>query len=110
MCQGYKAPDHIDPKFLDPKFAFEDIQGFNPDGQEVSQKITSLKKLIDKSSRNRGGYGENFRLALYDDCPFSDFLESEDPYEYLTKMNKFIMDPASVALVEENKLKLAVDF
>lgn len=25
VCMGYKAPDYIDPKFLDPKYAFEDI-------------------------------------------------------------------------------------
>lgn len=25
VCQGYKAPEHIDPKLLDPKYAFEDI-------------------------------------------------------------------------------------
>jgi AdoMet-dependent rRNA methyltransferase SPB1 len=24
VCQGYKAPDVIDPKFLDPKFALAD--------------------------------------------------------------------------------------
>ncbi len=26
VCQGFKAPDTIDPKFLDPKFAFEEIE------------------------------------------------------------------------------------
>jgi AdoMet-dependent rRNA methyltransferase SPB1 len=25
VCQGYKAPDFIDPKLLDPKFALEDV-------------------------------------------------------------------------------------
>ena len=26
VCQGYKAPDHIDPKFLDPKHVFEEVE------------------------------------------------------------------------------------
>lgn len=30
--QGYKAPDKIDPKFLDPKCVFEDVEG-EPKGQ-----------------------------------------------------------------------------
>ena len=25
VCLGYKAPEYIDPKLLDPKFAFEDV-------------------------------------------------------------------------------------
>ena len=26
VCQKYKAPDHIDPKMLDPKFVFSEVQ------------------------------------------------------------------------------------
>jgi len=26
VCQGYKAPDTIDPKLLDPKYAFEEVE------------------------------------------------------------------------------------
>jgi AdoMet-dependent rRNA methyltransferase SPB1 len=26
VCQGFKAPDTIDPKFLDPKYAFEEVE------------------------------------------------------------------------------------
>lgn len=88
VCQGYRAPEHIDPKFLDPKYVFEDIEGVNQDGNETTQKITSLKKLIEKSSRNRGGYGDDFRNSLYNECSLIDFMESEDPFEYLTKFNK----------------------
>ena len=42
VCLGYKAPDHIDPKLLDPKYAFEEVE----EVEEDNNKVTSLKKLI----------------------------------------------------------------
>jgi hypothetical protein len=43
---------------LDPKYAFAEVE----DEAESSNKVTSLKKLID-TKRNRGGYGD--RETLY---------------------------------------------
>jgi len=86
VCQGYKAPDHIDPKFLDPKFAFEDIEGED----EEQEKITSLKKLVEEKKRNRSGYGD--RSVLYQEVDLSDFMESSDPYNYLATFNKVSSD------------------
>ena len=80
VCQGYKAPDDIDPKFLDPKFAFEEVE----DEQE-KENITSLKKLLE-TKRNRGGYGD--RTSLYDETDLIEFLESQDPYTFLSTYNK----------------------
>ena len=54
VCLGYKAPDTIDPKFLDPKYAFEDIDasrgGLDGNEPDSSAKITSLKKLLSQNS------------------------------------------------------------
>ena len=90
VCLGYKAPEYIDPKFLDPQYAFEDIDGVKGSGQQGednSNKITSLKKLLDKRRVNRGGYDDEAtaRNVLYVEADFIDFLESQDPFEYLTK-------------------------
>lgn len=90
VCQGYKAPDVIDPKFLDPKFALADCDDEDKE-EETAQKITSLKKLLNPSKRNRGGYADG-KALIYDECDLIDFLESQDPYEYLTKFNKFNYD------------------
>lgn len=90
VCMGFKAPDFIDPKFLDPKYAFQDIDGVvgnGEAGEDASAKITSLKKLLDKKKVNKSGYDED-KMVLYDETTLFDFLESEDPYEYLTKFNK----------------------
>jgi len=86
VCIGYKAPDVIDPKFLDPKFVFEEIQ----EEEDLSKKITSIKKLMDTKKRSRGGYGD--RTILYEEADFSDFMTSQDPYEYLSTVNKFHLD------------------
>ena len=29
VCQGFKAPDYIDPKLLDPKYALEEVEEDN---------------------------------------------------------------------------------
>lgn len=81
MCQGYKQPDHIDPKFLDPKFALEEVE----DELDSAKQITSLKKLLE-TSRNRSGYADN--LVVYQETDFYDFLECQDPYQYLSTYHK----------------------
>lgn len=68
VCLGYKAPDYIDPKMLDPKSVFEEIE----EEEETSKKITSIKKLMDTKKRDRGGYGN--RTILYEEADFSDFM------------------------------------
>lgn len=91
VCLGYKAPDHIDPKFLDPKFAFEDIEAAKGglDGQEndPSTKVASLKKLLEAKRPNRKGYTTE-KSTLFEECDLKDFLDSVEPYEFLVKFNR----------------------
>ena len=42
VCSGYKAPDIIDPRLLDPKFALETVE---EEVKDDGSKVTSLKKL-----------------------------------------------------------------
>ena len=82
VCQNFKAPDTIDPKFLDPKFAFEEIE----DEADTQKQISSLKKLLE-TKRNRSGYGDK-GMTLYQETNLMDFLECEDPYLFLSTYNK----------------------
>lgn len=74
VCLGYKAPDYIDPKFLDPKTVFEEIE----DEHESTDKISSIKKLMATKKKSRNGYGD--RTILYEEADFYDFMEATDPY------------------------------
>lgn len=80
VCQGFKAPDTIDPKFLDPKHVFEEIE----DEMDTSKQITSLKKLLDVK-RNRGGYGD--KTSLYAETDLIEFMDCADPYQFLSTYN-----------------------
>ena len=60
VCQGFKAPDVIDPKFLDPKYALEEVE----EQEDSTKQISSLKKLLENKV-NRGGYDDGGRGTLY---------------------------------------------
>jgi len=56
VCQGYKAPDVIDPKLLDPKYALETVEE-DQSKPGAMDKVTSLKKLL-STKVNRSGYDD----------------------------------------------------
>lgn len=91
VCIGYKAPDFIDPKFLDPKYAFEDVDkakgGLDGNEQDTNNQVNSLKMLLKVKRPNRMGYNVESQV-LNQVCDFSDFLESADPFEFLTKFSR----------------------
>jgi AdoMet-dependent rRNA methyltransferase SPB1 len=74
VCSGYRAPDEIDPKFLDPKFAFEEVEDEN---EKV--KISSIKKLMEVK-KNRSGYDS---VTMHNECDLIEFIECSDPFKYL---------------------------
>ena len=70
ICQGYKAPDIIDPKLLDPKFAFEEVEEENTGSTD---KITSLKRLL-TNKVNRSGYADDATQNMFNQVDLSEFL------------------------------------
>ncbi|ESO12619.1 hypothetical protein HELRODRAFT_159187 [Helobdella robusta] len=59
VCQGYLAPDVIDPKFLDSKHVFKDVE------QENSVRPTLNLVHPDKISKKAEGYDENNYLQMH---------------------------------------------
>ena len=92
VCMGFKA-GIIDERLLDPKYAFEDIEGVQGSGEnDASSKIASLKRLIETNSKKKKavGYSESdhAKNSLFNQADLMDFFNSVDPFEFLTKFNK----------------------
>ncbi|XP_013924548.1 PREDICTED: pre-rRNA processing protein FTSJ3 [Thamnophis sirtalis] len=81
VCQGYLAPDKIDNKFFDPKFAFKEV--------EVQAK--SVSELVTKRKPKAEGY-EDGATILYNRCSLTDFLKSSNPVDFLAKASEIVFD------------------
>ncbi len=80
VCTGYKAPAYIDNKLLDPKYALKQLE------DEEDMKMNSIKsiKAMFEKTKHRGGYSGK----LYNEKSFKDFVESQNPYQFLVDNNK----------------------
>ncbi|EDO47532.1 predicted protein [Nematostella vectensis] len=81
VCQGYIAPSKIDPKMLDPKFVF----------QEVQQLDLKKPTLLNEKKKRAEGYKE-CDYTLHTKTPASEFIQSESPLELLTETNEIVFD------------------
>ncbi|KAI9217214.1 Spb1 C-terminal domain-containing protein [Blastocladiella britannica] len=79
VCKGFKAPKKIDPKFLDPRHVFKDLE---------EKAVTSITSVFqpDKKKRNREGYAEGERI-LYHTATVETFVTSDDPVGLLASNN-----------------------
>lgn len=88
ICQGYKAPDKLDPKFLDPKYVF----------QEVEADSTTVKGLQahEKSKPRAGGYEEGI-TSLHKAALISDFVHKENFVDILNNATVLEMNDEEIA-------------
>ncbi|KAM4645607.1 pre-rRNA 2'-O-ribose RNA methyltransferase FTSJ3 isoform 1-T1 [Amazona ochrocephala] len=80
VCQGYQAPDKIDSKFFDPKYAFKEV--------EVQTK--SVSELVSKKKPKAEGYADG-DLTLYHRVTLMDFLKAPNPVDFLSKANEITL-------------------
>ncbi|EFR03187.1 AdoMet-dependent rRNA methyltransferase spb1 [Nannizzia gypsea CBS 118893] len=80
VCLGFKAPKHIDPKFLDPKHVFAELQDPNPNNEA---KVFNPEK----KKRKRDGYEEN-DWTQHKELPATEFINTIDPISILGSYNK----------------------
>ncbi|KAL7625797.1 AdoMet-dependent rRNA methyltransferase spb1 [Parahypoxylon ruwenzoriense] len=80
VCRGYKAPRHLDPKFLDPRAVFAEYADQAPNNEAKVFK-PEVKK------RKRGGYDEG-DYTQFKELPASEFIETIDPIAILGSYNK----------------------
>ncbi|KAH9843382.1 hypothetical protein Tdes44962_MAKER07452 [Teratosphaeria destructans] len=80
VCRGFKAPKHIDPKFLDPKYAFAEVE-------EAAQNNEAKVFNPEKKKRKREGYEED-DWTQFHEAPASEFIQTADPIKMLGSLNR----------------------
>ncbi|KAF2216419.1 hypothetical protein CERZMDRAFT_33759 [Cercospora zeae-maydis SCOH1-5] len=80
VCRGYKAPKHLDPKFLDPHYAFMDVK-------EKSESAEAKVFNPEKKKRKREGYEEGDWTQFHEAAAY-EFVQSQDPIELLGTLNR----------------------
>ncbi|XP_004456846.2 pre-rRNA 2'-O-ribose RNA methyltransferase FTSJ3 isoform X2 [Dasypus novemcinctus] len=86
FCQGFLAPDKVDSKFFDPKFAFKEV--------EVQAK--TVTELVTKKKPKAEGYAEG-DLTLYHCTSVTDFLRAANPVDFLSKASEILLDDEELA-------------
>lgn len=80
VCRGYKAPKHLDPKFLDPRSVFAELADPIPNNEA---KVFNPEK----KKRKREGYEEG-DWTQFKEVPVSEFIQTTDPIAMLGSLNK----------------------
>jgi AdoMet-dependent rRNA methyltransferase SPB1 len=98
VCRGFKAPRHIDPRFLDAKSVFAELADPTPNNEAKVFK-PELKK------RKRDGYEEG-DWTQFKEAPVSEFIQTTDPIAMLGSLNKlsFAQSPngdVAIATIEK---------
>jgi AdoMet-dependent rRNA methyltransferase SPB1 len=84
VCQYYLAPDKIDPKFLDPKNVFSDIDELDLNAEKVLANPADFK-------RQRQGYDDGITM-LFKEAKASEFITGEDTVKILNACNAITID------------------
>ena len=91
VCKGYLAPKTIDPRFLDPRSVFTDVESLINGGSTAS-KINLLHP--DKKRRHRDGYEDGVNI-LFKKLDVVEYVTSEKFSDLLAESNCIVFDPSN---------------
>jgi AdoMet-dependent rRNA methyltransferase SPB1 len=80
VCRGFKAPQKLDPKFLDPRSVFEELPDAIPNAEA---KVFHPEKR----KRQREGY-EDGDYTFYKEETASAFIDTQDPIQMLSSTSR----------------------
>ena len=80
VCRGYKAPQKLDSKFLDPRSVFEELPDPAPNAEA---KVFHPEKR----KRQREGY-EDGDYTFYHERTATEFIEAQDPLQLLSSTSR----------------------
>ena len=99
FCRGFKAPKHLDPRFLDSRHVF---------AETPSKKQTDESKVLQPEIKNCKSVGyAGIDWYQFKEASAIEFVEATDPIAILASMNRLTFEPPSpggVALVALAKL------
>ena len=84
VCRGFKSPNRIDPKFLDPRSVFAEISDPTPNNEA---KVFNPEK----KRRKRDGYREGDYIQ-FTQASASEFVQTTDPISMLGSLNKLTFE------------------
>ncbi|CAL7940625.1 unnamed protein product [Xylocopa violacea] len=87
VCQYYVAPDKLDPKFLDPKYVFSELE------IEPSNKLNVYNPVQRKYKPE--GYPEN-DYTLYHTLSVKDFIAHDNVVEALQNASEIVFDDETI--------------
>jgi AdoMet-dependent rRNA methyltransferase SPB1 len=87
ICRGYKAPKKMDPKFLDPRHVFAEVQEPTPNNEA---KVFNPEK----KKRKREGYEEG-DYTQHKEISVSEFIHTTDPIAILGTVNKLSFEQSA---------------
>ncbi|XP_017876654.1 pre-rRNA processing protein FTSJ3 [Ceratina calcarata] len=98
VCQYYIAPDKLDPKFLDPKYVFSELE------IESANKLNVYNPTKKKAKVE--GYPEN-DYTLYHSLSVKDFIAHDNAVEALQNASEIVFDDETIANHEKttNEIK-----
>ncbi|KAL5017038.1 hypothetical protein ScPMuIL_006627 [Solemya velum] len=89
VCQGYLAPNRIDPKFLDPKHVFKEVE---PEPRQMVDLIHP-----EKQKRHRDGYAEG-EYTCFHELSALEFVQSKENYlDLLASSSAIILDDEDIS-------------
>ncbi|XP_034949787.1 pre-rRNA 2'-O-ribose RNA methyltransferase FTSJ3 [Chelonus insularis] len=87
ICQGYKAPDKIDPKFFDPKYVFSELD------VDSSNKLNIYHP--ERKKRKATGYPEN-DYTCHQELSAKKFIAHTTGVELLEEASEIIIDDEQI--------------
>lgn len=75
MCQGYIAPDRLDPRFLDPKYVFEELE-LDPKARVTDIMHPEKQKKARAQGYREGDYTQHPTLTAKEFIMNSNGVES----------------------------------
>jgi len=88
VCREFLAPKAIDPKFLDPKHVFKDLDATAPIDKGIAGGNAQANVFQpEKRRRHRDGYADN-NYTLFKQIGVAEFINASDPIAVLGAANK----------------------